>query len=442
MPLPDPAWMDELGEWLRIPSVSADAAHAADVRAAGEWLCRFVRDAGGTCELVETDRQPLAIGEIPASSDAAAAPTVLVYGHFDVQPAGDLSLWDSPPYEPTERDGHLFARGAADDKGNLYLLLKAARLLADEGRLPVNVRIACDGEEEIGGDSIVKWIAADERGADACLIFDGDMPSPDRVGFHLATRGLAYWHVSVRTGERDLHSGIFGGGALNALDALLACLAAVSPVPSELRAGAAPPTELERTSWAQLDPGAEVLARDAARPADAEAARDFWLRTLAQPSVTINGIRGGEPDLVKTVLPVEAHANVSMRLAPGQDAAAMADAFERILRAAAPVGADVELTRLALGEPGLFSPDAPAIRLTREAFARACGHEPLLLRTGGSLPIVPALAAKGIDTVVTGFATPGHNMHSPNERFPLEHLPLGVAAARETFLGLAALRGA
>jgi acetylornithine deacetylase/succinyl-diaminopimelate desuccinylase-like protein len=155
---PDPAWLDELFEFLRIPSVSADAAHAADVLRAGEWVRDFVRRAGGQAELVRTGAQPLAVGEIPASSGGDDAATVLVYGHFDVQPPAPLDAWESPPFEPTVRDGWIYARGAADDKGNLYLLLKAVATLAEEGRLPVHVRVACDGEEETGGHSIVDFL--------------------------------------------------------------------------------------------------------------------------------------------------------------------------------------------------------------------------------------------------------------------------------------------
>src|SRR6266511_843350 len=160
-------WLEELFELLRIPSVSADPAHSEDVRRAGEWVCDFVRAAGGEAELLETGTHPLAIGEIRASRDGDDAPTVLVYGHFDVQPPAPLEEWVSPPFEPTVRDGWLYGRGVADDKGQLYLLLKAAELLAAEGALPVNVRVACDGEEEIGGHSIVDFLARDERGADA-----------------------------------------------------------------------------------------------------------------------------------------------------------------------------------------------------------------------------------------------------------------------------------
>jgi acetylornithine deacetylase/succinyl-diaminopimelate desuccinylase-like protein len=362
-----------------------------------------------------------------------------VYGHFDVQPPGDSALWDSPPFAPEIRDGWIYGRGVADDKGNLYLLLKAVELLAAAGELPVNVRIACDGEEETGGSSIVGFLEADERGADACLIFDGDMPERGLAAFNVGTRGLVYFHVRARTGERDLHSGLYGGAALNAVHALSQSLAAVVSLPPELRTGIATPSEEELSAWRQLEPGSEVLLREGARPADGRAAEELYVRTFAAPAVDVNGIHGGEAELVKTVLPVEAHANVSIRLAPGQDVEEIAAAFERLLRAAAPPGTDLEIERKGESPPGLVPPDARAVKLAQDAFERVLGRRPLLLRTGGTLPIVPALAARGIPTVLTGFAAPGHNMHSPNERFPLEHVTRGVETARETIAALADL---
>jgi acetylornithine deacetylase/succinyl-diaminopimelate desuccinylase-like protein len=436
---PEQAWLDELYELLRIPSVSADPAHADDVRRAGEWVCDFVRGAGGEAGLVETSTFPLAVGEIPASTGNGQAPTVLLYGHFDVQPPAPLDLWESDPFEPEIRDGYLYARGAVDDKGNSYLLLKAAELLAREGKLPVNVRIAFDGEEETGGHSIVEFLEADERGADACLIFDSGMPREDVPSFDLGTRGLIYFHVRLRSGDRDLHSGMFGGAALNAVHALMQTLEAVVAVPDELRAGVVPPTEQERRSWEELTYGAAVLADEGARPMDGRAAEEFYLRTLAGPAVDVNGIVGGEPILQKTVLPVAAEANVSIRLAPGQGVDEITAAFERLLRDGAPQGAELEIERLSSAPAGLISPDAPPVQLAREAFERVFGREPLLLRTGGTLPIVPALADKGIPTILSGFALPGANVHSPNERLLARYIPLGVAAARETLLAFGEL---
>jgi acetylornithine deacetylase/succinyl-diaminopimelate desuccinylase-like protein len=431
---PEQAWLDELYEFLRIPSVSADPAHAGDVRRAGEWVCEFVRAAGGEAGLVDTKTFPLAVGEIPASTGNGTAPAVMLYGHFDVQPPAPLDLWESDPFEPEIRDGYLYCRGSVDDKGNAYLLLKAAELLAAEGNLPVNVRIAFDGEEETGGHSIVEFLEADERGADACIIFDSGFPREDVPSFDLGTRGLIYFHVRLRSGERDLHSGVFGGAALNGVHALMKTLEAVAAVPDALRAGVVPATDEERRSWAELEPGSSVLAGEGARPMDGTAAEDFYLRTFAGPAVDVHGIVGGEPILQKTVLPVAAEANVSIRLAPGQDVEEIGSAFERLLREAAPKGSELEIERKSSAPAGLISPDAPAVKLARTAFERVLGRRPLLLRTGGTLPIVPALADKGIPTILTGFALPGANVHSPNERLLARYIPVGVAAARETLL--------
>ncbi len=441
----DRAWLDEVSELLRIPSVSADPAHGEDVRRAGEWVCAFVRAAGGECDLVELNGRPLAIGELPASSDPGNAATVIVYGHFDVQPPAPLDQWESPPFEPTIRDEWLYARGVADDKGQLYLLLKAASLLAAEGVLPVNVRIACDGEEEIGGHTIVDWIGTDDRGADACVIFDAHMPRRGQPAFYIATRGVCYFHVRVRTGGRDLHSGSFGGAALNATHALIRTLSGVlagpdGRLPEPLRKGVVPPTEAELADWTSQQPGAEVLSDQAARPMDATAAEEFYVRTWGEPSVDVNGVEGGSPQLQKTVIPVVAEANLSIRLAPGQLVDEIVPEVERLLRESAPAGAEVEVDLWSAAPPGLIPPDSAAIRLGQDAFERALGVRPLLLRSGGTLPIVPALADRGIPTIVTGFDLPEGNLHSPNERLLVEHVPLGVAAARELFIGLAELR--
>jgi acetylornithine deacetylase/succinyl-diaminopimelate desuccinylase-like protein len=437
---PDPAWLDELFEWLRIPSVSADPAHADDVRRAGEWVCEFVRAAGGEAELVLTEAtRPLAVGDLPASRDGDGAPTVLLYGHFDVQPPAPLDLWESAPFEPEIRDGYLYARGSVDDKGNAYLLLKAASELAREGILPVNIRVVFDGEEEVGGHSIVDFIAADDRGAEACLIFDSGMPREDTPAFDLGTRGLVYFHVRARSGERDLHSGMFGGAATNAVHALMQALGAVVVLPDELRVGVVPPAEEEIASWAELDPGAAVLAAAGATPMDGEAEKEFYARTFAAPAVDVNGIQGGEPVLQKTVLPVFAEANVSIRLAPGQDVEAVSESFEKLLRGAAPEGVELEVERWSSAPAGLIPPDSPAVRLAQDAFERVLDRRPLLLRSGGTLPVVPALADKGIPTILSGFALPGANVHSPNERLLARYIPLGVAAARETLLAFAEL---
>ena len=435
--------MEELSELLRIPSISADPERKDDVRRAAEWVAESVRRMGGEAELVETETFPLVVGEVRASG-GGDAPTVLCYGHFDVQPAGAADEWETDPFEPEVRDGWLYARGVADDKGQLWALLKATEELAAAGDLPVNVRFVCDGEEETGGQQVVDFIASDERGADVAVIFDSAMLRPGAPVFHVATRGMIYFHVRVRTGERDLHSGMFGGAALSSTEALMQTLRGVLPgddglAPEPLRAGVAPPSDEEARAWQELDSGSEVLEESGARPADARAADEFYMRTWAEPAVTVNGLVGGEPHLQKTVLPVFAEANVSIRLAPGQDPDEIAPVFERLLREAAPEGTDVEVERWASAAPGLIQSDTPAIRLAQDAFERIVGARPLLVRVGGSLPIVPALAEKGIPTVITGFDLPEGNIHSPNERLRVDHIPLAVEAGKELFRAFAEL---
>jgi acetylornithine deacetylase/succinyl-diaminopimelate desuccinylase-like protein len=431
-------WFDELAEFLRIPSISADPAHKADVRRAGEWVCERVREAGGTCELVDWHGQPLAIGEIRASHAPENAPTVLCYGHFDVQPPDPLELWESDPFEAEIRGDYLYGRGTVDDKGQLYMLLAAARELAQAGELPVNVRFCCDGEEETGGHSIVEYLEQDERGADAAVIFDSGMIKRDLPAFNVATRGVIYWHVTLRTGDRDLHSGVYGGAALNAAHAMIKMLNGLvahdGTLVDELRVGRAEPTAEELQGWQALPSGSSELSDQGARPKDARAAEDFYLRTFAEPAIDVNGISTGSAQLQKTVLPVEAIANVSMRLAPGQKVDDVAPVVERLLRESAPEGTELEIERWSAAPPGLVPPDAKAVQLGLDAFEKALGVRPALIRSGGTLPIVPALADKGIPTVITGFGLPDSQIHSPNERLVADYVPLGTAAARELLL--------
>ena len=438
--MPEP-WFDELSELLAIPSVSADPERKDDVACAAEWLAGFVRDAGGSAEVVPTETQPLILGDLASTN--GSAPTVLVYGHVDVQPPDPLELWDSDPYTLEQRGEWLFGRGVVDDKGQLYMLAKAAAELAASGELPVNVRFACDSEEETGGHQIVDFLAADERGADAALIFDSGMTTRGVPEFAVATRGLVYFHVTVRTGARDLHSGIFGGAALNATHALMQALAPLQArdgrLPEPLRAGIAPPTDEERAAWAELVPGEQMLSEAEVNPVDPRAAEEFYLRTTAEPSLEVNGVVGGSPVLQKTVLPVAAEANVSIRLAPGQDVDEIGAAVERLLREAAPEGAELDVQRLSSSPAGLVPPDAQAIKLAQDAFEQTMGRRPLLVRSGGTLPIVPALVDKGIPTVVTGFGTPESSIHSPNERLLAEYMPLGIETAKELYRRLAAL---
>jgi acetylornithine deacetylase/succinyl-diaminopimelate desuccinylase-like protein len=431
-------WRSELAELIAIPSVSADPAHREDVKQAGEWVCEFIRSkCGGTARLTPYGEKELALGEIPASTDPGNAPTVLCYGHFDVQPPAPLDLWESDPFELTLRDEWAYARGVTDDKGQVFILLKAAQQLVEANALPVNLRIAFDGEEEIGGHTIVDYLAVDERGADAAVIFDGGMLRLDVPAIDLSVRGLIGFDVKVRTGERDLHSGLYGGAALNAIHVLMRCFQAVlagpdGRLPEPLREGIAPPTQAELDAWQALPPGSDELNGQGARPLDARAAEEFYVRTWAEPSVDVNGILGGKPGLRNTTLSVQASGEFTIRLAPGQRVETIGAAAEKLLREAAPEGADLDV-KWEGSPPALVKPDAPAIQLGLRAFEKVLGVKPLLIRSGGTLPIMPALVDKGIPTVLTGFGLPESNVHSPNERFLVRYFEQGVATAAELY---------
>jgi acetylornithine deacetylase/succinyl-diaminopimelate desuccinylase-like protein len=429
----DETWRNELSEFLAIPSVSADPAHREDVKRAGEWVCDFIRRIGGIADLTPFGEKELALGDIPASTDPENAPTVLVYGHFDVQPPAPLDLWESEPFELTIKDEWAYARGIADDKGQLFILLKAAQKLVEANALPVNLRFACDGEEEIGGHTIVDYLKIDEQGANAGIIFDGGMVRMDVPAFSLATRGLIAFDVKVTTGERDLHSGMYGGAALNAIHVLMQIFEAVTAgpnglLPEPLRVGITAPTPEELQSWEALPSGEDELSSQGARPLDPNAAEQFNIRTLAEPSADVNGIIGGKPGLRNTTLSVHASGEITVRLAPGQDVQTIGKAVEKLMRDAAPPGADVDI-KWAGAPPGLMHPDSPAIQLGLKAFERVLGVKPLLVRSGGTLPIVPALADRGIATVLTGFALPESNVHSPNEKFLVRYFEQGVDTA-------------
>ena len=439
----DDTWRNELQEFLAIPSVSADPAHREDVKRAGEWVCDFIRRIGGTAELTPFGEKELALGEIRASHDAENAPTVLVYGHFDVQPPAPLELWESEPFELTIKDEWAYARGVTDDKGQVFILLKAAQQLVEANALPVNLRFACDGEEEIGGTTIVDWLENDEGPAQAAIIFDGGMLRVDVPVFDLATRGLVAFDVKVKTGERDLHSGMYGGAALNAIHVLMRLFSTVlagpdGRLPEPLRQGIAPVAAEELAAWATLPPGADEIRGQGARPLDANAEAEFYTRTWAEPSADVNGIIGGKPGLRNTTLSVQASGEFTVRLAPGQDVGTIGAAAETLLRDAAPVGAEVDVTWSG-SPPSLFRPDAPAIQLGLDAFEQVLGVRPLLVRSGGTLPIMRALADKGIATILTGFGLPESNVHSPNEKFLVRYFEQGVATAAALYPKLAEL---
>jgi acetylornithine deacetylase/succinyl-diaminopimelate desuccinylase-like protein len=431
--------LDELVEWLRIPSVSAGARDGAALQAAAEWAAERVRAAGGAAQLEPTPGgAPLVVGELDAAR--GDAPTVLIYGHYDVQDVGDPAAWATPPFEPTVRDGRLYARGACDDKGNFLPLLHEACALAGAGELPVHVRVLLEGGEETGDDSVTRWVLADSRGADCAVVFDSGMVDAETPALTLAARGMVFAHLEVHTGRRALHSGVFGGAALNAFHALHAALAAVLPgpdgrVPEPLRAGIEPPPAEELRTWTALPAGSRVLEEAGAAPAGPAAGAEFYTRTTADTSLDVHRIRGGE---ARTIVPELARADLSVRLAPGQRAQEIAPVLEGMLRETLPPGAELAFTA-DLADPASFDPSAPALVAARRALARACGREPALVRTGGSLPVLAAFAERGVPAVVSGFGLPDDDIHAPNESYSLRSLELGRRSARALYEELAGI---
>ncbi|MGZ6641270.1 MAG: M20/M25/M40 family metallo-hydrolase [Solirubrobacteraceae bacterium] len=438
--MPDQALLDDLLDWLRIPSISTGGGAPEDLERAAAFVVERVRDAGGDAEVLPTRGNPLAVGELRAAR--ADAPTVLIYGHYDVQSAGDPGAWTTPPFEPDIRDGRIYARGAADDKGNFLPLLHVACAMAKAGELPVNVRVLVEGEEEAGSVGVTDWVRADERRADAAIVFDSGVVDERTPAITVGLRGVVMLGVEVRTSRRDLHSGIYGGSALNAIHVLHGVLGAVLPGPDgrlrgELRAGIAPASDAERASWARLPAGDQVLAAVGAAPLHPGAGAEYYERNGADASLDVNAIGAGEP---RTVVPSVARATLSMRLAPGQDPAQVRGTLTALLQGAAPPGAEVIVTGDHDAMPALFPPEEPAIALAAGAIARATGTEPAFVRSGGSIPVVAELAARGMPVVVSGFATEDDAFHAPNESYRLKGLEDGAAAARELYLALAALR--
>jgi len=430
---------EELEDWLRIPSVSTGGGDADALGAACDWAIERIEAAGGSAERLSVNgSHPMAVGELRATS--GDAPTILSYGHYDVQDPGPADAWESPPFEPTERDGRLYARGAADDKGNFLPLLHVACEMASAGELPVNVRFLIEGEEEIGSEGLIRYLTEQPPDVDAVIIFDSLMADERTPAINTGVRGVVMGPVEVRTGTRDLHSGLYGGAVPNATHVLMQVLREVLPgrdgrVREELRAGVAPVDDVEREAWARLPSGADMIAEAGAAEVAEGAAAEFWERTGSEPSVDVNMLTAGAP---RTVIPSVARAQFSIRLAPGQSAAQIAAEVERLMRAALPEGAELSAD-FELADPALFDPKDPVLQLAAGAFERACGTPPAFVRLGGTLPFVSELAEQGVPTIVSGFALGADAFHAPNESYRLESLRLGELTARELYLALADL---
>ena len=430
------AQLARLVAWLRIPSISALPAHKQDVRAAAAWLAAELTRIGlEHVEVIDSPIHPLVYADwLHAGPDR---PTVLIYGHFDVQPVDPLEKWTTPPFEPTVRGDDLFARGAADDKGQTYVHVAALEaLLALTGRLPVNVKFIAEGEEEFGGATINAFVPAhaDKLAADVCLISDTHMLSPTQPSILYGLRGMWSAELTVTSAAHDLHSGSFGGAIHNANQALAELLAALHhadgsvAVPGfydNVRLLAA----AERAALAQVPYGeAELLHESGAYAAWGEPGYTIVERIGARPTLEINGMWGGfTGEGFKTVIPAEARAKLSCRLVPDQDPAQIGAAIEAYLRQLAPPTVRLSLREYHSG-PAFLSPiDSPAMQAAARAYARVFGAAPVFTREGGSIPVAAVMQqALGIPIIFMGFGLGDDNLHAPNEKFHLPNFYRGI----------------
>jgi acetylornithine deacetylase/succinyl-diaminopimelate desuccinylase-like protein len=425
----------ELIDFLSIPSVSALPAHASDCRRAAEWLRdELLRLGCPTVEVIEGNGHPVVWAEGPR---VPGRPTLLIYGHYDVQPPDPLEEWVSPPFEPAIRDGRLYGRGAADDKGQVFCVLKAYESVLDaEGQPPLNVHFIFEGEEECGGRVIVDLLNAEpaRTQADAALVCDMSFYAPGMPAVYTALRGLCYAEISVRTLERDLHSGSYGGVAPNAIETLVRILAGLKTEDGEIHIpkiykSVEPPAKSESKSWKKLpfDKRAYLQDEVTARALTGLKEHSVFERVWALPTFEIHGIRGGfVGEGAKTVIPAQATAKVSLRLVPGQRYEKVSHQLERAVAALAPKWADVKVTLLHGGDPVLVDVDHPAFAVLDQAFESVIGQRAVRIRSGGSIPIVPELGRTGAPVLLTGIGLPDDGLHSPNEKLELNQLWSGI----------------
>jgi len=365
------------------------------------------------------------------------APTLLIYGHYDVQPPDPLDEWITPPFTPTVRDGKLYARGASDDKGQVFCLLKAYEATLDSDRRPpLNVHFIFEGEEECGGQVIYQLLQKEpERTqADAVLVCDMSYYAPGWPAVYTALRGLCYAEISVRTLERDLHSGTYGGVAPNAIETLARILSELKTESGEIRIpelydAVEPPTKAELETWKNLPFDREAFLKREVTAKVLTGLRDrtVYERVWALPTFEIHGIRGGfTGEGAKTVIPAQATAKVSLRLVPGLHFEKVARDLQQAVAQVAPKWAEVKVTQLHGGDPVQVDVDAPAFGVLDEAFESVVGRKAVQVRAGGSIPIVPELGLAGAPVILTGIGLPDDGLHSPNEKLDLQQLWDGI----------------
>ncbi|PNY80587.1 dipeptidase [Deinococcus koreensis] len=423
----------ELFDLLRIPSVSADPAYRADVRRAADWLQAKLSGLGFAARVDDTPGHPVVYAE---RQDAPGKPTVLIYGHYDVQPEAPLEEWVTPPFEPTVRDGRIYARGSTDDKGQAFAHVRGVELLLSRGALPVNVKFLLEGEEEVGSPSIVPYLQAhaEELKADVIVISDGSRFAQGVPTITYGLRGLSYVEILVQGANRDLHSGSYGGAAPNPINALCEIIAALKDDQGRVTIpgfydGVEPLTAQEREMWASLPhDDAEFAASIGVSALPGEAGYSVLERIWGRPTLDVNGIWGGyQGEGSKTVIAAKAGAKVSMRLVPGQDPARITSLIQEYVPKIAPAGVTVEVRNHHGGQPMRFSTESPSIRAANRALRRVYGRDAVFARTGGSIPIVAAFA-EILKTEVL-FVDMGLNEdapHSPNESFAVQDFENGI----------------
>ena len=429
-------FLDGLKSLLRIPSVSTDPEHKDDVRHAAEVLkTELARIGMENVKLIETAGHPLVYADW---LHASGKPTALLYAHYDVQPPDPLNEWLSPPFEPTERNGNLYARGAVDDKGQLYMQVKALEsLLAVEGKLPLNVRVIFEGEEEVGGEGIAAFVASNppELKADFVLVSDTEMFAPGLPTLCVGLRGMIYTEIEAHGAKTDLHSGMYGGAAPNPFVALAQIIAKLKDESGRILIpgiydSIIPPSEEELAAWNSL-PFNEEEYREAevgSRELVGEPGYSVLERTWARPTLDVHGMPGGFIGAgAKTVIPAKATAKVSLRLVPAMTPVETFARYRDYVLHLAPPGVDLDVRLIHSGDPCLIPVDNPYIRAATAALREIWGQETVFIRSGGSIPIVGDFARHlNLPSVMMGFGLPDDNLHAPNEKFNIANFHQGI----------------
>jgi len=431
-------YLEELKGFLAIPSISALPQHAGDVKRCADWCVEEMRRIGlQNVRLIDTPGNPVVYGDWLG---AEGAPTILFYGHYDVQPVDPLELWESPPFEATVRDGEIYARGSADDKGQVFMHFKAVEAhLKQNGRLPVNIKFILEGEEEVGSVNLDDFVRAHkgELGADVVVISDSGMFARGVPSICYGLRGLVYFQLDLRGSSTDLHSGSFGGAVANPAMVLAQVLAQMKDRGGRIKIpgfydDVVPLQEEERKAWASLPFNEKKYKKDFGVPKlFGESGYTTLERTWARPTFEVNGLLSGfTGEGAKTVLPAVAMAKVSMRLVPNQSPDTIARLFEEYVKKVTPKTVELKVTRMHGGKPWMTSYDNPFVQAAARAIEKGFGQKPVLTREGGSIPVVSTFQEElGLPSVLFGVGLPDENAHAPNEKLDVGNFHGGVIAS-------------